>query len=157
MAAQRRGGVHEALKGFSSLLKFDKGKPPGDAQKRAQLAFPKRVSRSSLILRKAGGRLPSTARCFILGIATYSADDLKLLDDIEESLQDRGSDAVRIDVFDVVDCRQMSDFSRYIPGIERVYRTPVIGVFVDGKLIDQATGISDVSNTLRRFNVLNVH
>ena len=48
----------------------------------------------------------------------------------------------------------MSDFEKFIPGLHGVVRTPVIGVIFDGKLIDHATGLSEVMSVLRRFDVL---
>src|SRR5207245_3064669 len=92
---------------------------------------------------------------FIIGIATYSADELGLLDQLEQAFDDGKSEIPDVEVFDVLDCEKMSDFERYIPGIEAVYRTPVIGVISDGKLVDHATGLAEVMSTLRRFNVLN--
>ena len=138
---------------FSSLLKYQKGKPPADAQKKAQDQFPKKVSQSKLKLRKPGQPLPSTGRLFIIGIATFSAPELELLDQLEDYLE--RTETIDVEVFDVLACKQTSDFAKFIPGIDAVYRTPIIGVISDGRLIDQATGLSEVVTTLHRFHVLN--
>ncbi len=155
MASQRRGGLQEAMSTFSSLLKYRRGKAPGDAQKKARVDFPRQVSQSSFKLRNPSQAIPQSGKHFIIGIATYSASELSLLDQLEESLGSSKSETLDVEVFDVLDCKKMSDFQRFIPGIGGVHRTPVIGVISDGKLIDHATGLSDVTNALRRFNVLN--
>jgi hypothetical protein len=38
--------------------------------------------------------------------------------------------------------------------IDEVFCSPVIGVILDGKLINKASGLSDVVTTLRRFKLL---
>jgi hypothetical protein len=142
------------MKTFSSLLKYHQGKPPSDAQKRARSDFRNRVSGSKLKLRKASAPIPDTGKHFIIGVATYSTDELRLLDELDEALKDNGVEKPDVKVFDVLECQKMSDFDRFIPGIDGVHRTPVIGVISDGKLVDHAAGLSDVVSTLRRFHVL---
>ena len=154
MATRRGSDLHEAVSTFSSLLKYRKGKNPGDAQKKASSDFPKRVSQSKLTLRKASDAVPRSGKHFIIGIATYSADELNLLDQLEKSLRNSASGTPNVEVFDVLECDKMSDFERFIPGLHGVVRTPVIGVIFDGKLIDHATGLSEVMSVLRRFDVL---
>ena len=139
---------------FSSLLKYRKGKAAADAQEKARADFPKQVSHSKFGLRNPSDLIPPSGKHFIIGIATYSAAELNLLDQVEKSLQNGKLSKPRIEVFDVLDCHQMSDFEKFIPGIDAVYRTPVIGVIFEGKLIDHGTGMANVMTVLRRFNVL---
>ena len=139
---------------FSSLLKHRKGDSPKDAQAKARSEFPKKVVQSKLRLRKPGDPLPPRGRHFIVGIASYSADELGLLDQLEDFLETASPGTTDLEVFDVLSCGQMSDFEKFIPGIGDVYQTPIIGVISDGKLIDHATGFSDVAQTLRRFKLL---
>jgi hypothetical protein len=139
---------------FSSLLKYRKGRSPADAQRKARQDFPARVSQSRLKQRSPGQSIPGTGRHFILGVATYSVAELELLDNLEDFLVKAEPGAIDVQVFDVLACKTMGDFAAFIPGIDAVYRTPVIGVISDGKLIDQATGLSDVVTTLHRFHLL---
>jgi hypothetical protein len=140
---------------FSSLLKYRKEKPPADAQAKAHEDFPTRVSQSRLKLRSPGEPIPGTGRHFIIGVATYSAPELELLDKVEASLAKAKPETVDVEVFDVLACKTMSDFAAFIPCIDDVYRMPIIAVISDGRLIDQATGLADVVTTLHRFHVLN--
>jgi hypothetical protein len=139
---------------FSSLLKYSEGKNPAAAQKKARSGFAKAVSRSRLSLRTPSVPIPRSGRHFILGVALYSMEELKLLDELDQSLRSAEAPPPEIQVFDVLECQQISDFGKFVPGIDDVYRTPVIGVLIDGKLVDQATGVSDVVDVLRRFSVL---
>jgi hypothetical protein len=141
---------------FSSLLKHRNQKAPGEVQKMVRSHFPKQVSQSKFKLRKPSDSFPLSGKHFIIGVATYSVKDLGLLDQLEESLENSDQDIPDIKVFDVLDCETMGDFDKFIPGIQSVYRTPVIGVILDGKLIDHATGLSEVMDTLRRFKVLDL-
>lgn len=76
------------------------------------------------------------------------------MDQIEAALDRLGAEAPAIEVFDVLDCESMGDFEKFIPGIGEVFCTPVLGVFIDGNLIDHADGLSEVIAVLRRFHVL---
>ncbi len=139
---------------FSSLLTFRKGKAPRDAQDKARLDFPIRVSQSRMTLRDPARTIPASGTHFIIGIATYAPGELDLLDQVEAALRGGTAEMPEVEVFDVLDCQTPSDFRRFIPGIDAVYRTPVIGVICDGKLVDQATGLAEVASSLRRLNVL---
>jgi hypothetical protein len=139
---------------FSSLLRHRKGRSPADAQARAREDFPGKVSQSKLKLRSPGEPIPRTGRHFIVGVATYSAPELELLDQLEDFLASAGHEAMDVEVFDVLACKTMSDFAAFIPGIDGVYRSPVVGVISDGRLVDHATGLSDVVSTLQRFHAL---
>jgi hypothetical protein len=140
---------------FSSLLKYRKGKPPADAQAKAHEEFAGKVSQSRLKLRSPDKAIPDTGRHFIIGVATYSIPELELLDNLEDSLGTAVREVSDVQVFDVLDCKTMTDFGRFIPGVSSVFRTPVIGVIIDGRLVDQATGLPDVETALHRFHVLN--
>jgi hypothetical protein len=77
----------------------------------------------------------------LVGIATWSVYDLKLLDTLDAALSNGGHQTV-VDVFDVDDCDGHKDFERYIPGLTQVLATPVVGIWRDGALISSATGAS---------------
>jgi hypothetical protein len=155
MATQWSHHLHKTMNHFSSLLKFSKGKPPADAQATAQRDFPTRVQKSRLKLRSPGEPVAATGKQFIIGIATYSAPELELMDKLEHFLEQTDAESIDVEVFDVLSCKTMSDFASFIPDIDGVYRTPIIGVICDGKLIDHATGLPDVLTTLHRFHILN--
>jgi hypothetical protein len=78
----------------------------------------------------------------LIGVATYSERDLKLLDLLAELLEQREENLPHIDVFDTLDCKSQQDFDKYIPGIGKVFQTPVAGYWQDAILQDKAWGKS---------------
>jgi hypothetical protein len=77
----------------------------------------------------------------LLGIAPYSLPDLELLDALKESHRQNSTSSQRVQVFDVLSCTNANDFDQYVPGIGRVYQTPVVGIWENGVLVQKATGL----------------
>lgn len=154
MATRRRGGVQEAMASFSDLWKVSEDIPPFDAQQKARAEFPIRVSHSQIPLRHKSTPVPQSGQHVIIGVASYSTEELKLLDAIEARLESDASESLNVEAFDVLDCAQMSDYESFIPGLGTVYRTPVVGVVVDGRLTERASGLQYVVTTLRHFKLL---
>jgi hypothetical protein len=65
----------------------------------------------------------------LIGVATWSGYDMRLLDVIAEALRRNLTDLSTIDVFNTVDCQSADDFTRYIPGLRDIAQTPVVGFF----------------------------
>ena len=74
----------------------------------------------------------------LIGVASWSRYDLELLDRLHAHVRDCVHPA--IDVFDVDECHNFEDFERYVPGIGRVFSTPVVGVWRNGVLVSSAWG-----------------
>jgi hypothetical protein len=74
----------------------------------------------------------------VVGVAFYSLPDLELLDDLAFDRHVLHSETIV--VFDVLSCKKMADFERWIPSIGPVYQTPVVGVWQDGLLVDVGVG-----------------
>jgi hypothetical protein len=75
----------------------------------------------------------------LIGVVTWSAYDMKLLDAVSRVLQ-RPPSGLTVEVFNVADCSSPEAFDRYVPGTGRVFQTPVVGLWSDGQLVDKATG-----------------
>ena len=84
--------------------------------------------------------LPAKGQRILIGVAFYSLSDLKLLDALIKKLAKHENPADQIEIFDVLSCKTMMDFERYIPGIGPVYQTPVVGIWDSGKLVLKASG-----------------
>jgi len=65
--------------------------------------------------------------------------DLELLDAIEARLTAEGRNET-IYLFDVSAFPDFKDFEKYLPGIGRVYQTPVVGSWKDGVLKERLSG-----------------
>lgn len=123
---------------FFDLFRHETPPPPGKiyADDRSDL-FPALVSGSPrLTLWAYGAPIPSTGRFLLVGVATWSGYDMKLLDILEQSIG--GPDV--IGVFDTAECKSDEDFDARIPGIGTVFQPPVVGLWEQGKLIAYGSG-----------------
>jgi len=111
----------------------------GLSQKNLDARFPSVVSTSPFRLWSPGNPIPAKGKRLLIGVATWSAYDMKLLDAVSQALQRPVLD-LTVEVFNVADCSSPEAFDQYVPGIGRVFQTPVVGLWSDGNLVDKATG-----------------
>jgi hypothetical protein len=111
----------------------------GPRQKDVDDRFPSVVSTSPFRLWSPGNPIPETGKRLLIGVATWSAHDMKLLDALAQALQRLPPD-LTVEVFNVAGCSSAEAFDRYVPGIGKVFHTPVVGLWSEGRLVEQATG-----------------
>ncbi len=120
---------------FLELFRHETSPPPGKihADERSAL-FPRVVESSPVLELWAAGRaIPTRGSFLLLGVATWSGYDMKLLEEIEAARPDS------VGVFDI-DEAQSDDFSDRIPGLVGVAQGPVAGLWKDGRLIEFGSG-----------------
>jgi len=101
-----------------------------DDPKWADQRFPELVASSPFQLWRPGDPIVFKDNLrLLIGVATWSGYDMRLLDMIAEALRRNPADPPTIDVFNTVDCRSAEDFTRYIPGLRDISQTPVVGFF----------------------------
>jgi hypothetical protein len=140
MAPRWRNTVHKAMTKFVELLRIDGSQSVADQQAYASQQLPILLSGTSLHKWKPGDAISTKGLRMLLGVASYSPFDLQLLDLLNEKISPANNSSIQVDVFNVLECTNMEDFSCYIPGIAKVYQTPVVGIWKDGVLFDQAWG-----------------
>jgi hypothetical protein len=126
------------MKRFLELFQRRTTPPPGQihADDRSVL-FPEVVSRSPrLTLWGKNDAAPAIGRFLLIGVATWSGYDMKLLDALEQTPD--GPEV--IGVFDTAGCKSNEDFEARIPGLGMVLQTPAVGLWEDGKLLARGTG-----------------
>lgn len=136
---------------FLKLARHVTPPPPGAiyADDRSIL-FPNVVSGSPrLRLWRAGAEVPTTGLFLLVGVATWSGYDMKLLDLIESA--PNGPDGTG--VFDVNGCRTAEDFEQYIPGLGSIYLTPAVGLWQDGHLTASGCGHEGRKIVCRAFGI----
>ena len=111
----------------------------GLSQKQLDDRFPSVVSTSPFRLWSPGAPIPAKGKRLLIGVAIWSAYDMKLLDAVSQALQRPVLD-LTVEVFNVADCSSPEAFDRYVPGIGQVFQTPVVGLWSEGHLVDKATG-----------------
>src|SRR5262249_55896426 len=102
-------------------------------QRQADARFPSVVSQSPLRLWSPGDPVSVVENRLLIGAATWSAHDMKLLDTLSGVLQSQNP-ALIVEVFNVADCSSQEAFDRYVPGVRPVFQTPVVGLWSDGQL-----------------------
>jgi hypothetical protein len=116
---------------FLDLLWHDTPPPPGQIYADERSArFPNVVAQSQRL--KLWGReepVPEAGRFLLIGVATWSGYDMKLLDLIEQT---PGGPEV-VGVFDTAECKSDEDFEKRIPGIGSVFQVPAVGLWEGGK------------------------
>jgi hypothetical protein len=111
----------------------------GDWQKQLDSLFPSAVAASPFRLWSPGAPIPSTGRRLLIGVATWSKQDLALLDTVAQAVL-TGGIPLAVEVFNVAECRSPAAFEDYITGLGRVFQTPVVGVWSDGQQLEAASG-----------------
>jgi hypothetical protein len=125
------------MKLFSDLLKPMPGIDPGTQQRIARKDFRSMLARTRLIPWDHAASSPKGRRIVIGVAAGFSTPDLQLLDALNAAIA--RDNLGRVEVFDAQDCRVQGDFEDRIPGIGKVYHTPVLGVWENGNLVMQGS------------------
>jgi hypothetical protein len=87
-----------------------------------------------------GDPVRSTGRRLLIGAAVWSGYDMRILDYVDAALADPRFADLTVDVFDCDQVQPPDGFESYIPGIGPVAGTPVVGLWVNGSLVDRASG-----------------
>ena len=125
---------------FIDLLRKYEHLPPGEQQSRVEREFPEVSAEGPLHwLRPGEARDPSGIR-LVIGVATYSQDDMRLLDAVAQAVANRNGMPIHVDVFSTLSCKTPGDFDAYVPGLGNVFQTPVAGLWIDGVPREKAWG-----------------
>jgi len=124
--------MDEAVTTFRDLLRPAGNESATEGQAHARRLLPARVATSSLRWLRPGVGANGTGSRWVIGVASWSARDLELLDEIASNPPN-----APVYVFDAAD---MDDFESVIPGLGQVFHTPVVGRWVGGQLVDRASG-----------------
>ncbi len=103
----------------------------------------------------AGDPIPTSngSKYVIIGVATYAPEELKFLDKVDSSHSNWGMEWT-VAVFDVMECKSMSDIPKFVPQLPVMSQTPVVEVWVGGELIDVRTGLRMTLEALQKIGIL---
>ena len=124
---------------FSSLLEPRSEMSVAQQQRDAGEQLAALLLESRLHPWQPGDPILNRGRRILLGVASYSVADLALLDTLNEA-HAQGSIWPGVDVFNVHECQSMQDIEKYVPGIGKVFQTPVVGYWEEGLLKEKASG-----------------
>jgi hypothetical protein len=127
---------------LTDLLLKDTGTPsPRELQGRAQKRFWEIVGEGGLKRWRKGDERPLSGRWVLIGLApAYSVRDLELAETIIETIKGKKASA-EFQLFDLLDVADIADMQNFIP-IEKVFHSPVVGVWQDGALVAAADGFA---------------
>jgi hypothetical protein len=106
----------------------------------ADRRFPEIVAASPFRLGRPGDPIPERGARYLIGVATWSGYDMRLLDVLVEAISRHPVDPPAIDVFNTTDFPDAEDFTAYIPGLGEVIQTPVMGFWNNGQLVCSLQG-----------------
>jgi len=102
-----------------------------------------------------GDPVPTTGCRILIGIVSWSGYDLRLLDALRQADTVRGQG--RIDVLDIEAAARSSGsydyFERVIPGIGKIYQTPIVGIWNNGALMQRGSGAAGRELIIDRYNL----
>jgi len=113
--------------------------------------FPAIVAESPLRLWRPGDPILERGSRLLVGVATWSGYDMRLLDVVAKSLCRTGASQPLVEIFNTAECRQPRDFKNYIPTLPTVTHTPVVGIWQDGELVWSGEGNAAREEVAHRF------
>ena len=140
LVRQRISRVSETVTMFHELLDNAGRLEPGPLQTAARQRFPSIVKRSHLERRVVGDPVPCNGKYIIIGIASYSPRDLRLLDEVDAAYR-LWKDVAKVAVFDLMECRDRNDVERFLLNSADVKQTPVVEIWDGGQLMTFQTGL----------------
>ena len=141
------------MKALTNLIGEAKGLPPHQHSAYVSAKLSEALSGSHLNYWRLDDSVPNAGRRTLIGIAPYAFPDLELLDSLERALSKKSNSTERIDVLDVLTCRTVDDFERCLPGIGKVFQTPVVGFWKNGDLEQKASGAPACQLIIRRYDL----
>jgi hypothetical protein len=140
---------------FKVLLSNPMKIEPGQLQRQARLQFPSVVRSRHLRQRKANDPIPASSgsKFVIIGIATYAQEELGLLDRVENS-HSLWENEWEIAVFDVMEWEKPADARKFLTQIPVVTQTPILEMWIDGKVADAKVGLRMVQESLQKSGLL---
>jgi hypothetical protein len=110
-----------------------------DCPERADCQFQTLIEQGPPQLGRPDMPIPDRETRLLLGVATWSGYDMRLLD-VVDSQGRNPQEGLIVEVFNVAECRKASDFRRYFPKLQQVFHTPVVGVWGNGQFQDAWQG-----------------
>jgi hypothetical protein len=142
----------KAMTPFYDLFLSHRNLMPGEQQRAVEQEFPAVVARTGLRWWSPDSGIPASGTRLVIGVATWSGYDMRLLDIIAEAMSRRQPSGVPVvEVFNTADCREPRDFARYVPMRRSVSQTPVVGVWRDGQLEWSGQGYEARDRAARLF------
>lgn len=130
---------------FTDLKRLPYGPNVSEYQDAARDRFRSLLSRPPF-----SDSIPEHGTYLRIGAASWNGYDMALLDEVESKLGSLRPGALTVSVFDIDECDSPDDIEKQIAGIGPVPQTPALGLWVDGRLVQTASGF-DAKQLVRRL------
>jgi hypothetical protein len=100
----------------------------------ADRQFPALVAESPFRLWHPGDPVPERGRRLLLGVATWSGHDMRLMDVLAEGMARGAAKDLVVELCNTAECQTPRAFRRYIPKLKTLLQTPFAGIWQDGEL-----------------------
>lgn len=145
------------MKKFIDLLIEQYKLPAAHRSSWATSQLENRLSGSTLNAWHLGDPVSPASKRILIGIAVWSAYDLRLLDALDQAFVDKPSAHERIDIFELDAEGRTSGGYEYIeqviPGLGRIYHTPIVGIWESSKLTKKDSGAAARELIIERYNL----
>lgn len=116
------------------------------------------ASDQQLKFRRLSDPILPASRRVLIGVATWSRYDFELIDAIAEKRQKSGASDEVVEIFDADEqfddpAAPKQDFERYVPGIGKVFGSPVLGIWEGGDLVTRASGAAARQILIDRYEL----
>jgi hypothetical protein len=117
----------------------------------ADRQLPALVAESPFRLWHPGDPIPEHGLRLLIGVATWSGFDMRLLDVLADVITRRAAKDEVVELFNTADCNTPPAFRRYIPKLHNPSQTPYVGIWRDGVLDWSGQGHSAREQVARMF------
>lgn len=132
------------MKNFIDLLSENSGLSVQKHPEWVSSQIEKMLSATGLNTWHLGDPVLTAGQRVLIGIAAWSAYDLRLLDALSQVRPDKVGAQERIDILDIDAASRASGgwdyFEHMIPGIGQVFHTPLVGIWENSTLTQKGSG-----------------
>jgi hypothetical protein len=148
-----------------TILKVEHTGPEGfgsevaEQQRQAEEQFPQLVHELGLAnfrLWQPGDRIPQEGRHTMVGVAPWSWEDMRLLDELARVLAAPGAQEGVVYVFDFFSvCQSQEKLEQFAPGMDlrTIFATPVVAIWNQGTLEATASGAQGKSLLMQIYGL----
>jgi len=143
------------MKRFIDLLNEQYKLPADEQAEWATARIERMLIERRILVWHLGDSIPKASRRVLIGIVPWSAYDLRLLDSLTRACARADDSREQLEIFDVDAAGRASGgydyLERTIPGIGKIFQTPVVGVWENGILTQKASGAAGRDLIIDRY------
>lgn len=145
------------MKKFLDLLNQQCRLPPQQQAEWATAQIEKMLTERTMNTWHVDDPIPRVSQRILIGIVPWSGYDLRLLDALSQAYSGAHRPEEQLEIFDIDAAGRASGgydyLERMIPGIGKIFQTPVVGVWEKEVLTQKATGAAGRDLIIARYGL----